>query len=192
MVLYYAGSAGLNKLAGRLPLGSFHCRLHRPAGLFFLRFVLNHRTPVILPAMDMLVVNQRLKISGEEFRFRYDRNSGPGGQNVNKVNTKATLRWRVATSCSLPEAVRERFVKRYGHRITKTGDVVITSQRYRDQGRNVEDCLEKLRKLLAAVAVVPKKRKPTRRSRASIERRLDDKRKQSKTKQRRRKPSGEE
>jgi len=137
--------------------------------------------------ISMLVVNSRLKIPLREFKFSFARSSGPGGQNVNKVNTKATLRWPVLKSRSLPEAVRGRFLSRYGRRVTSDGDLLITSQRFRDTGRNVADCLEKLRTMLAEVAVPAKRRVPSRPTRASVRCRLDRKRKHSQKKQLRRK-----
>jgi len=139
----------------------------------------------------MLVVTDKLKIPLREFRFTLVRSSGPGGQNVNKVSSKAQLRWAVTRSRSLPEAVRERFRAKYGRRINAEGELVLNSQRFRDAGRNVADCLEKLRRMLAEVAVAPKARKPTRRTRVSVERRLRTKRRQSEKKQRRRPPSAE-
>lgn len=137
----------------------------------------------------MLVVNHRLSIPLREFEFTFSRSSGPGGQNVNKLNTKATLRWPVTSTPSLPEDVRARFIAKYRRRISAEGDLLLTSQRFRDQGRNVADCLTKLRELLLDVAQAPKKRKPTRPSRASKERRLKAKRERSQTKQQRKKPS---
>ena len=134
----------------------------------------------------MLIVNPQVQVPIREFEFTYARSGGPGGQNVNKVNTKATLRWPVAKSASLPEAVRARFLQKYGRRLTTTGDLLVTSQRFRDAGRNTADCLEKLREMIAAVAIAPKYRRPTRPTRGSKERRLDQKRRQSQTKQHRR------
>ncbi len=134
----------------------------------------------------MLVVNPRLQIPLREFRFTFARSSGPGGQNVNKLNSKALLRWSVVRSPSLPEAVRKRLLVRYHRRITSQGDLLITSQRFRDAGRNVADCLEKLRKMLEEVAVAPRVRRATKPTRASVRRRLDQKRKHSQKKQRRR------
>lgn len=136
----------------------------------------------------MLVVNRRISIPLREFRFTFSRASGPGGQHVNKVNTKATLRWPVSTTGNLPEDVRERFVARYRRRITTEGDLVLSSQRFRDQGRNVADCLAKLRDMVEQVATAPKKRKPTKPSRGSRERRLEGKRQTSQRKQSRRPP----
>jgi ribosome-associated protein len=133
-----------------------------------------------------LMVNSRLRIPLDEFEFSYARSSGPGGQNVNKVNSKALLRWPVRTSPSLPEAVRQRFLSRYDNRVTTEGDLLISSQRFRDQGRNVEDCLEKLREMLMEAAVAPVRRKRTRPTRGSIQRRLDSKRRKSEKKQGRR------
>jgi len=139
----------------------------------------------------MLVVNSRLKIPLAEFQFTFARSSGPGGQNVNKVNTKALLRWPILESPSLPEPVRRRFLAKNARRVTTEGDVLIASQRFRDAGRNVADCLEKLRAMLAAAAVAPTPRRPTKPTRGSIRRRLDDKRKLSEKKQGRRPALGD-
>ena len=105
---------------------------------------------------------------------------------MNKVNSKALLRWPIDASPSLPEAVRGRFLQKHGNRVTTEGELLISSQRYRDQGRNVEDCLEKLRVMLAEAAAPPVRRKRTKPSRGSIERRLQSKRIRSDKKQGRR------
>jgi ribosome-associated protein len=104
------------------------------------------------------------------------------------VNTKVTLHWPVHGSPSLPEDVRDRFLRRFRRRVNKQGEVVIYSQRYRDQQRNYDDCLEKLQAMLREVATPPKVRKPTRPSRGSKERRLREKKSRSETKSRRRPP----
>jgi ribosome-associated protein len=139
----------------------------------------------------MLIVNSRIRIPYSELEFTFARSSGPGGQNVNKVSSKAVLRWRFAASTTLPEEVRQRFCARYGSRVTNEGDLVITSQRYRDQGRNVADALEKLRAMLASVATAPKKRRRTKPSAAAVKRRIEAKQKTSKKKQLRRRVSEE-
>lgn len=131
----------------------------------------------------MFVVNDRIAIPDDELRFTYVRSSGPGGQNVNKVNSKAVLRWRVVANASVPEDVRGRFTARHRSRLTVDGELIVSSDRYRDQGRNVEDCLDKLKALLLEVASAPKKRRPTKPSRASRERRLKTKSEHSAKKQ---------
>ena len=145
------------------------------------------RVPIIT---RMLSVNARLRVPLREFNFRFSRSSGPGGQNVAKVSTRATLRWRVATNSSLPAGVRERFLQRYHRRISANGELILSSQRFRDQGRNVADCLERLRGMLAEVAEAPRPRRPTRPSRASREKRLSEKRQRAATKSLRRPPGG--
>ncbi len=141
----------------------------------------------------MLVVNEKIRIRLKELRFSFSRSSGAGGQNVNKVNSKATLRWDVLGSPSLPDDVRDRFLRSYSRRISADGELVLSSQRFRDQGRNVADCLEKLRAMLTEVAVPRRPRKRTRPTRAAVERGLTGKQHASaKKKQRRRVRPGED
>jgi ribosome-associated protein len=135
----------------------------------------------------MLVVNAQLKIPLREFRFSFVRSSGPGGQNVNKLSTKAQLRWPVLRSSALPEAVRRRLLQKHARRVTSEGELLISSQRFRDAGRNAADCLEKLRQILAEAASEPKPRRRTRPTQASVERRLTEKRRLS-LKKRQRQP----
>lgn len=130
----------------------------------------------------MLIVNRRLRIPMREFSFRFARSGGPGGQRLNKASTKATLRWDVSRSPSLPEDVRGRLLARFRRRITREGELLLSSQRFRDQGRNVADCLEKLRAMIGEVAAPPKKRKSTKPTKASQERRLKEKQGQTKKK----------
>jgi ribosome-associated protein len=144
------------------------------------------RRTAAVPVFPMLSVTPRIQVPEDEFTFTFARSSGPGGQNVNKVNSKALLRWPVTVSPSLPDEVRLRFIQRYRRRMTDTGEVLISSQRFRDQARNVDDCLEKLREMILAVAQKPKVRKKTKPSRASKQRRLQAKREQSQKKQARR------
>jgi ribosome-associated protein len=127
-----------------------------------------------------------------ELRFTYARSSGPGGQNVNKVSSKVVLHWNVQESPSVPEDVRARFVARFRRRVTKDGEVVVHSQRFRDRDRNVADCVTKLREMLLAVAEAPKERKRTGPGRAARQRRLHEKRERGEKKRERRRPSAEE
>jgi len=135
-----------------------------------------------------LRIGERIKVDGDELRFQYARSAGAGGQNVNKVSSKAILHWAVEGAPGLPPDVRERFLHRFARRITRDGDLVLTSQRFRDQRRNVEDCLDKLAAMLSQVADAPTPRRPTRPGRGSAERRLSDKRTRSTIKSHRRRP----
>lgn len=135
-----------------------------------------------------LDVNESIQIPDEEFEWSFVRAGGPGGQNVNKVASKAVLRWHVSGSPSVPEHVKDRFVRLNRKRVTAEGDLVMTSQRYRDQERNKLDCLEKLADLLRQAATLPKKRKMTKPSASSKRRRLENKRHRSDVKSSRRTP----
>lgn len=138
--------------------------------------------PVSFPYADesesfMLVVTPRIQIPDIELEFSFARSSGPGGQNVNKVNSKAILSWNFSTTSSLPLDVQERFLAAYAGKLTTDGRLVIAADESRDQARNMEICLEKLAAMLKAVAVAPKKRKPTKPSRAAKEKRISSKKK---------------
>ena len=140
----------------------------------------------------MLFVNDRIQIPDDEFDWSYARSGGPGGQNVNKVSSKAVLRWPASTSPSVPGPVRARFLAKFGNRVTTEGDLVMSSERYRDQERNRQDCLEKLAAMLLEVAEPPKPRKVTRPSKASKARRVAAQRHTAKIKGARRRPSMDE
>jgi ribosome-associated protein len=140
----------------------------------------------------MLEVNERIRIPPEEFGWSFARSGGPGGQNVNKVASKAVLRWDVRNSSSVPADVKARFEAQQRHRITTEGVLVLSSQLTRDQDRNRADCLEKLRELLARAATVEKPRKKSKPTRASKRRRVEEKRRRSATKQARRRPARED
>ncbi|MEX0642401.1 MAG: alternative ribosome rescue aminoacyl-tRNA hydrolase ArfB [Pirellulales bacterium] len=135
---------------------------------------------------ESLRINARLSIPRSELRFSFVRSSGPGGQNVNKVASKAVLRWAVATSASLSDDVRVRLAAANHRRINDRGELILTSQRYRDQARNIGDCLEKLRQLILSAASPPRPRKKTRVPKSAHESRLRNKRSIAEKKQRRR------
>lgn len=137
----------------------------------------------------MLRISHNIEIPLSELNFTFARSGGPGGQNVNKVNSKAVLHWDVVSSDALPGPVKQRFLDRYKNRVTKEGELVMHSQRYRDQNRNVEDCQERLRVMLLEVVATPVKRRPTKPSKGSKQRRLQGKKETSQKKQMRRKPN---
>ncbi len=139
----------------------------------------------------MLKIDDKLAIPMDELRWDYVRSGGPGGQNVNKVNSKVLLRWNPGSSPSLPEPLRARLLTQLASRLTGDGDLLITSQATRDQGRNVEDCLDKLRVLILKAARPPKTRRPTRPTLGSKLRRVEDKSRRSDVKRGRRKPESE-
>jgi ribosome-associated protein len=140
----------------------------------------------------MLEVTPAIRIPLDEFEWSFARSGGPGGQNVNKVASKAVLRWDFANSPSVPDEVKARFRDRFPSRLTTEGELILASELTRDQGRNREDCLSKLAAMLRAVAVAPKVRRPTRPSRASKRRRVEAKRHQSARKAGRRRPGADD
>jgi ribosome-associated protein len=125
--------------------------------------------------MSKLIINAAIQIPFREFTFRAVRSQGPGGQNVNKVNSKVVLQWNAAASPSLPDAVRQRLLQRADASISKSGTITLTSQRSRQRPVNREDCLEKLRVMILDAARVPRKRKATQPTPGSKRRRLRDK-----------------
>jgi ribosome-associated protein len=137
--------------------------------------------------MAGMEITDAIHVPDEELIFSYARSGGPGGQNVNKVASKAVLHWDLAANTTLPPDVRARLRARHANRITAEGQLVLQSQRHRDQGRNVEDCRAKLREMILQALHPPRPRKATRPSRGSKERRLAAKRQQSQRKALRRK-----
>jgi len=87
----------------------------------------------------------------DRVEFSYARSSGPGGQNVNKVNTKAEIRFHVMSADWIPHEVRQRLMQYQNNKVSKEGELIVTSQEHRTQAKNKEDCLEKLRFMLAEV-----------------------------------------
>ena len=124
-----------------------------------------------------------MHIPPEQLEFTFVRSSGPGGQNVNKVSSKAQLRWNPGKSELLTPNVLQRLETLFPSHFTKDGDLLITSQKTRDQLKNREDCLEKLHNMLLKASKVPKPRIPTKRTKSSIRRRLENKEKNAQKKQ---------
>jgi len=135
--------------------------------------------------VEDLEIKDGIVIRAAELRLSFARSSGPGGQNVNKVETKVELRWTPAETTALEGPDRERLVEWLGRRLTQGGDLLVTSSRTRDQARNREDARHKLVLLVRAALARPKRRRPTRPSRRSVERRLQEKTRRSSIKRNR-------
>lgn len=127
----------------------------------------------------MIRVTDSISIAEQELEERFIRASGPGGQNVNKLSTAVQLRFDVRLSPALPDGVRRRLEKLAGKRLTRDGVLVITAQRHRTQERNRQDALDRLLELIRQAAVAPVKRRPTKPTRASRERRIESKKRRA-------------
>ncbi|MCK5114174.1 MAG: aminoacyl-tRNA hydrolase [Phycisphaerae bacterium] len=127
-------------------------------------------------------ITPKISIPDDELHVSFVRSSGPGGQNVNKVATACQLRFNIATTESLPAGVKERLVRQGGRKVTGDGVLIIDARRYRTQQRNHFDALERLKTMIAKAAVAPKKRRPTKPTKASKQRRLDSKQRRGKIK----------
>lgn len=129
--------------------------------------------------MSNLPISEHLEIPSEQLEWSFARSGGPGGQNVNKVNSKATLRWTPPDPPPVSLAAWKRFCRAANRYVTSEGQVVIQSQEHRDQLQNIESCRQKLRTLLLAALTPPKRRVATKPTKASRQRRLDNKQRRS-------------
>ncbi len=120
-------------------------------------------------------IQVEISIPHDELNFTFARSSGAGGQNVNKVSSKAVLRWDPKISRAMPAAVRERFFEKFASKLTTDVELLITSDAHRDQGRNVSECIEKLKSMIASVWRAPKVRRATKPTYGSKQRRLKSK-----------------
>ena len=135
---------------------------------------------------ERIPITGTISLDPSEREVSFIRSSGPGGQNVNKVSTAVQLRFDLKSSPSLPDGLKIRAAALAGSRFTNDGTIVITASSFRSQPQNREDAIARLVALLKEAAIPPKRRKATRPTLGSKERRLASKSKQSETKSLRR------
>ena len=140
----------------------------------------------------MLQITDTIAIDESELEERFVRSSGPGGQNVNKVASAVELRFDASKSTVLDHEVRERLKRLAGSRMTAEGVILIDARRFRTQAKNREDARERLAELIRSALARPKRRRKTRPSTASRERRIESKRHRADTKRGRGRVAGDD
>lgn len=114
----------------------------------------------------------KYKIPSHEYDLTFSRSSGAGGQNINKVNSKATLHWNAMQTQSLPPIVLDRFLKKFKNKINEDGVLTLVSQEHRTQHLNIAEVIKKLHEMIDMIALPPKVRKPTKPTKSSINERI--------------------
>jgi ribosome-associated protein len=127
----------------------------------------------------MIPINSSITLTDTEIELTFSRSQGPGGQNVNKVNSKVTIHWDLKHSTSIAAFIKRRIQSKQSNRINNDGKLVLSSQQHREQHRNREDCFQKLRVIIIEALKQRKTRRISRPTRASKQRRLDNKKKHS-------------
>lgn len=135
---------------------------------------------------SFLTINEIVQIPLDELQFRFSKSSGPGGQHVNKAETRVTLLFDIANSPSLTEEQKVLLQEKLANRIDKSGVLQLHVQRFRSQRRNRETAVTRLQTLLSKALKKTKKRKRRKPSKAAKEKRLAEKKRRSQTKQERR------
>jgi ribosome-associated protein len=133
-----------------------------------------------------------LKIPFHEMEFSYVRSRGPGGQNVNRTNSAAILRWNLFNSGIFDDQKKERLAQKLRSRLTESGEILIRSDIHRDQDQNRSECIKKLHELLIKALFIPKKRVATKPTKSSKIKRLDTKKRDAQIKGLRRRVSSNE
>ena len=137
----------------------------------------------------MINISPTISITEAEIQERFVRSPGPGGQNVNKVETGVQLRFDAANSPSLSKPVYARLRRLAGRKMTTDGILIITATRFRTQDRNRKDALARLVELIRKAATPPKRRRATKPTKASVKRRLDTKKRRADVKKSRARPT---
>jgi ribosome-associated protein len=130
----------------------------------------------------MLKIAANLELDEREISFKFIRSSGPGGQNVNKVATAVLLRFNINNSPSLSHAIKMRLKRLAGTKVSTDGELAIKATTHRTQERNKQDALDRLYDLLRRASIAPKKRRKTKPTKSSIERRISTKKLRGKSK----------
>jgi ribosome-associated protein len=137
-------------------------------------------------ALDYVFINKKLRVPRSDLRFSFSRSPGPGGQNVNKVNTRVTLLFDVHATSALTPGQKTRVLEELRTRIDSDGVMRVVSSRHRTQAANRRATVERFAGLLADALAPRKRRLKTRVPRAAVERRLQDKARRAQRKQQRR------
>ena len=141
---------------------------------------------------DDLIINERITIPGWEFDYSSSRSSGPGGQSVNKTNSRISLRWHIDSSSALTPGQKTRVKRKLKTRLDGAGYLAIHAETDRSQLRNKELARERLGQLVVDALVIPKRRRATRPSRAAKERRIEGKKQLSVKKGLRKRPQSDD